>query len=76
MLWQDALYAVGQFVFSLALIPALRGPKKPPALASLVTGLTLLLFGVASYTLALYGAAVAQVVCGCTWLVLFVQVQK
>ena len=73
MIWQDVVLAIGQTLFAIALIPALRSKQKPPKSTSALTGVTLLVFAVTFATLDLWWGAVTAAVCGGLWLILFCQ---
>jgi len=51
--WQDKVFAAGEIVFLVSLLPSVFGPDKPAALTSLATALMLcgFLFVHASYKL-------------------------
>lgn len=42
--WQDWVFALGEVVFLVGLLPSVLGPEKPAAITSIATGLMLLGF--------------------------------
>lgn len=74
MIWQDAVLGVGQFLFGAALIPSLLGPMKPAFLTSFATGVLLMVFAAAYWSMGLMLATCACLWCGALWLALAVQV--
>ena len=73
MIWQDAVIAVGQILFAVALVPALRSRQKPPRSTCVMTGVILLVFSVTFATLGLWWGSSTAAVCGVLWLVLLWQ---
>lgn len=73
MIWQDAILTLGSLVFMVALVPMLLGCEKPPLTASIPTGLTLLAFAPAQWTLGAVYAAVTGTILGLMWLTLAAQ---
>lgn len=73
MRWQDAVMAVAQVVFIVALCPALASEHKPPMSTCLVTGAMLLVCAAALATLALWWSAGAMALTGLCWLTLLAQ---
>jgi hypothetical protein len=69
-MWQDVILTIGSFLFSVALIPTIQGPVKPPLRTSLVTGLTLVVFAICYVTLGLYLAALSGALTAGAWLLL------
>jgi hypothetical protein len=74
MTWQDVLIGSEQVLFAVALVPSLLSERKPHAVTSALTGLTLLAFAVAYASLDLVYSAAAALLCGVLWLVLLLQV--
>jgi hypothetical protein len=70
MSWQDAVIAVGQVIFVIALIPALLGQEKPPRSTCWVTGVTLASNAVALLSLGLVWSGVSMGITAACWLVL------
>lgn len=75
-MWQDYVLAVGAFLFTIALIPTLRGKNKPAFSTSVITSTVLWVFAGTYATLELWLATVAQVVGACAWGVLAWQVRR
>jgi hypothetical protein len=75
-MWQDYVFMVGSFMFSLALIPAIRSRGKPPIKTSLSTGIVLAVFGVCYATLGLWLAMTANALTTICWFILFIQKLK
>jgi len=76
--WQDIVIAVGQWIFAIALIPALRakGKDKPPISTSLLTGTILIIFAFTFFTLNLWNAAVSALVVSVCWFTLVIQKKR
>lgn len=73
MHWQDIVLTVGQIIFIIALIPAIRNKQKPPFLTNILNAFVLFCFGVVYITLSLWFAAVTTCIVAILWLVLTVQ---
>lgn len=67
MIWQDFVIAAGQMFFSLALLPALTGPQKPPVSMCVMTTVALLGFSIAYASLNMWGAMVSVLICALGW---------
>lgn len=63
-------------MFTIALIPTIRGKNKPAFSTSIVTSAVLWIFAVTYMTLELWLATIAQVIGACAWAVLAWQVRK
>lgn len=74
-MWQDYVLAVGAFLFTVALIPTLRGINKPALSTSVMTSAVLWVFAATYATLELWLATIAQVIGACAWAVLAWQVR-
>lgn len=72
-MWQDYVIAIGQGLFTLALIPSLRGKDKPHILTSSMTASVLYAFAGVYITLHMPGAAILTGACGIGWSILSVQ---
>jgi hypothetical protein len=72
--WQDGVFTFGALVFIIALIPAVKGPNKPPLSTSLVTGCTLGVFALTFASLDLWYSAATEAAVSALWLVVAVQV--
>lgn len=73
MTWQDVVLGIGQFLFTLALLPALRSRAKPPRSTCVLTGGLLVLFAITYASLALWLGALACALCASAWLALAAQ---
>ena len=67
MKWQDVLFSASALVFSLALIPMLRGTNHAPRKTSVPTALLLYAIAYAEFTIALPLAAALTVVQASMW---------
>jgi len=74
--WQDIVFASGQGVFVLALVPALRSRTKPPRSTCLITGSVLALFTFAFASLSFAWSAATSALCAFFWFILFIQQQR
>lgn len=71
MIWQDWVFAVGQGLFAVALIPAiLDRTSKPPFFTSLLTAAILAVFAAAFLSLDLWWSALSTTVCSACWWIL------
>ena len=75
-MWQDYVFMIGSFTFSLALIPAIRHKDKPPIKTSLSTAIVLAVFSVCYVTLGLWLAMIANTLTTAYWFILFIQKLK
>lgn len=73
MIWQDVILTAGTLVFIVALVPMVLASDKPPLSTSIPTGLTLLAFAPAQWTLGATYAACTGAVTGLLWLTLAAQ---
>jgi hypothetical protein len=74
MKWQDAIFATGEVVFMIGLLPSVFSDNKPAALTSLATAIMLMAFLLVH---ASYKLWMAFILCSGTiilWWILFVQV--
>jgi len=76
MHWQDSILTVGQIIFIIALIPALKHKHKPPFSTSILNSVVLLIFACVYTTLSLWFASFATATVGILWLVLGIQKKK
>lgn len=74
MKWQDAVFAIGEIVFMIGLIPSLLGPDRPSAITSLMTGLMLIGFLFVHASFKLWTAFSLAAVTATMWFVLAAQV--
>jgi hypothetical protein len=70
MQWQDIVLTLGQFIFIVALIPALNHNHKPPFTTSVINTLVLFLYVVVYITLSLWFTALMTLGLGICWFVL------
>lgn len=73
MLWQDVVFMIGGFIFSVSLIPTIRKGPPPQLNSSILTIIMLVAFGVAQFTLGLYLATVATAFTTAAWVILAIQ---
>lgn len=73
MTWQDVVLGLGQLLFIIALIPALRSAHKPPRVTCFVTGVTLFTFAFTFSTLNLAWATLTAAVCAALWMIMVFQ---
>lgn len=73
MIWQDIVFTVGSFIFSVALIPAIRAKEKPPLKTSLSTFLVLLAFVACYISLGFWVSAIFGSLTALCWFILFMQ---
>jgi hypothetical protein len=73
MHWQDIIITIGQVIFIIALIPAIKHKHKPPFSTSILNAFVLFSFAVVYITLALWFAAITTAVVGALWMLLAVQ---
>jgi hypothetical protein len=73
ILWQDYVFAVGSFIFSIALIPAIISKDKPPISTSLTTGIILAVFIFCYASLGLWLSACSGSLTAIAWFILFFQ---
>lgn len=76
MIWQDVVIGIGQFVFALALVPAIVSEEKPPRSTCAMTGGLLAVFAMVYATLDLWLATLACAICATCWLVLMIQKRR
>ena len=70
MVWQDLVFAVGAWIFIIALIPTIRGRGKPPLSTSVPTGLVLIVYVFTFATLNLWYSVISTGILGILWLYL------
>ena len=64
MHWQDIVLTIGQVIFIIALIPAIKHKHKPPFLTSVLNGIVLFSFVIVYLSLSLWFAAITTAVVG------------
>ena len=74
--WQDVVMSIGQWVFIIALLPAIVGKDKPPWMTSLLTATVLSVFAFTFWTLGMIMSAISGSITALCWWVLLVQVTK
>ena len=72
----DLIFAAGSWAFSLALLPALFGPNKPPLATSVLTAVVLWIFAINYMTLGLEFTAVSTAVSAWLWTHLALQAHE
>jgi len=73
MVWQDIVFTVGSFIFSVALIPTIRAKNKPPVITSFITFAVLATFVACYLSLGFYVSAIAGGLTAICWLILYIQ---
>lgn len=73
MPWQDALIAIGQWIFLIALFPSILSKDKPALATSLMTGVILAAFALAYLSLSLWASAVSVAMVSAGWFTLAIQ---
>lgn len=76
MHWQDVVITVGQIIFIIALIPAVKHQHKPPFPTSILNAIVLFSFAIVYITLSLWFASITTAIVGFLWLVLALQKKK
>ena len=71
--WEDAIFAVGNVVFFVALIPSVMSADKPSIWTSAITGATLVAFSFTFFTLGFWFAMCASGLTALGWWTLFFQ---
>ena len=73
MAWQDFVFAGGQWVFIIALLPSILGKDKPALSTSVMTSVVLVAFAVSFATLSLWISAVSTACSAAAWVILGIQ---
>lgn len=73
MIWQDIVLSIGQWIFVLALVPALLSKDKPPFISSMLTGSILVTYVGVYMSFELWTAAVSTLLLSVVWLTLALQ---
>jgi hypothetical protein len=73
MIWQDWVFGIGGFLFSLALIPTIRAKEKPSIASSVMTGSILTAYLMCYATLGLWIGFASGVLTASAWFVLAIQ---
>lgn len=71
MTWQDITIGIGQFMFAVALIPAIRDPRnKPPISTCMATFILLIVFAFAYSSMQMWITTASVLLCACGWFAL------
>lgn len=73
MNWQDIVLTVANFIFVVALLPAILSDEKPPVLTSVTTAIALVMIATANASLGLWFAGATVTIASVLWLTLAVQ---
>lgn len=73
MLWQDIVLTVGQFVFSLSLIPTIRAKEKPALSTCVMSAVMLTIYIPTLLSLQMYVSSFATVLVATGWWILLYQ---
>jgi len=73
MTWQDIVIAIGQFGFTIAMIPTVLGKQKPAGITNVYTAICLSIFGVCFATLSLWLSAIGVWSSALAWWILVEQ---
>lgn len=73
MHWQDWVFSIGNWIFSIALIPAILDKEKPPVSTSLTNTVVLFVMAFTFSTLTLWLSAISIGINGILWFVLAIQ---
>ena len=76
MSWQDIVLSAANFVFIVALLPAVLSKEKPPVSTSLMTGTALAVIAAVNASLDLWFASGVVSVTATLWFILAVQQWK
>ncbi len=76
MYWQDIVLAIGSLMFTVALIPSIKGENKPAVATSILTSCVLITVVVTYATLSLWFSAISALLNCLAWLILGVQKYK
>jgi len=71
--WQDAVFAVGNMIFFISLLPTVFAIEKPSVLTSIPTGIVLFIFTYAFFTLSLWYGAITSFLAAIAWSILAFQ---
>ena len=73
MIWQDIVFMIGGFIFSIALVPSILGENKPARLSCAITGIILAVYCVLYATLGLWLAFSSGMLTSLAWFILLIQ---
>ena len=66
-MWQDIVFAVAAWGLSLAVLPTIKSPNKPPLLTSVGYGLCVTVMGIALISVPLWLSGVTNIIGGALW---------
>jgi hypothetical protein len=73
MIWQDLVFMLGGFIFTVALIPSILSKDKPSIFTSLLTASILAIFCVCYAAMGFWLAFVSEVLGTIAWCILLIQ---
>lgn len=73
MIWQDWVFFIGAWIFTISLIPTIRGKQKPELSTSLTTTIIVFIFIFCFATLGLWLSVIANTAVGIAWGILAYQ---
>ena len=73
MIWQDIVLSIGGFLFSVALLPAIKAKEKPPRSSCLLTASILTVYCAVYASLSLWLAFFSGLLTAACWWTLLVQ---
>jgi len=73
MQWQDIIFSIGSWIFTIALIPSILGKDKPAISSSLITGLVLTVYVIAYGSLNFWLSSVSVGSAALAWFILAYQ---
>jgi len=73
MIWQDIVIMVACFGFAIALIPSIRGKRKPEKLSCAITMILLIAIAVSFATLGLWLSFASEITAIIAWGILLLQ---
>lgn len=76
IIWQDIIFSIGGFIFSIALIPTIRAKEKPAVSSSAMTGSILAIYLICYATLHLWLAFISGILTTICWFILMIQAIK
>ena len=72
-MWQDLIFSIGSWIFTIALIPSIISKDKPNRITCFMTAIILVVFSYTYYTMGLLLGALSSFVTALCWVILFVQ---
>ena len=73
MVWQDIVFAVGAWIFFIALIPSIRNDNKPALSTSATTGVVLFVYTLTFATMELWLSVFSSLLTASAWITLAIQ---